>query len=248
MELSLPLVLGFTLVLTRTASLLGVAPVLGSRSVPMRVRVGLIAVLTVLTFLAAGAPRVPVPADFVSLAALVASEFALGLAAGLSSKVLLDAAQAGGQTAANAMGFGFGMMIDPHSGAESSTLGELFLALTLGAALVFHLPEECIAWLVRSVREVPPGATVEVSSLASGLVKQLIFGLTLAVRVAFPLFAAAIFGYAGLAAMGRTAPQLSLQNLGFAVSIGCGIVAVFFVAPDAARMCADAATRIFVRS
>ncbi len=248
MDLPLPLVLGFALVLTRTASLLGVAPILGSRTVPMRVRSALIGVLAIVTFLAAGAPRVPVPSDFVGLSALVASEFALGLAAGLSSKVLIDAAQAGGQVAANAMGFGFGQMLDPHSNSESSTLGELFMALALGAALVFHLPEECIAWLVRSVREVPPGATVDVSSLASAMTQQLIFGITLSIRVAFPLFAAAILGYAALGALGRTAPQLSLQNLGFGVSIASGVLAVFFIAPDAARMCADAATRIFTRS
>jgi flagellar biosynthetic protein FliR len=234
-------------VLFRSA-LIGVAPILGSKSVPMRVRVLLTVVVAIVTWLAANGPRVPVPPDFTSLAALVASELALGLAAGLSSKVLIDAAQAGGQAAANAMGFGFGQMIDPHSNAESSTLGELFMALTLGAALVFRLPEECIGWLVRSVRDVPPGGTVEVVGLATAMTKQLIFGVTLAVRVAFPLFAAAILGYAGLAALGRTAPQLSLQNLGFAVSISSGVMAVFFVAPEAARMCADAATRIFAGS
>lgn len=248
MDLSLPLILGFMLVLTRTASLLSVAPILGSKSVPMRIRAALIGVVAIVTYLAANAPRVAVPADFVSLAALVASEVALGLTAGLSSRVLLDAAQAGGQAAANAMGFGFGSMINPHSNSESSTMGELFMALALGAALVFHLPEECIGWLVRSVRDVPPGGTVDITSLASALTQQLIFGITLSVRVAFPLFAAAILGYAALGALGRTAPQLSLQSLGFAVSIGCGVMAVFFVAPDAARLCADAATRIFTRS
>lgn len=248
MEFSLPLVLGFALVLTRTAALLGVAPVTSSRTLPMRLRAALIGVVAVVTYLGAGAPRIAVPADFASLAALVASELALGLTAGLSSRVLLDAAQAGGQAASTAMGFGFGSVLDPHSQAESTTMGELFMALSLGAALAFRLPEECVGWLVRSVREVPPGGTVDVASLATALTRQLIFGITLSVRVAFPLFSASILGFASLAALGRTAPQLSLQNLGFAVSIGCGLMALFFVAPDAARICADAATRIFARS
>lgn len=248
MDLSLPLVLGFALVLTRTAAVLAVAPVTSSRTIPMRLRVALIGVVSIVIFLAAQAPRIPVPADFVSLAALVASELALGLTAGLSSRVLLEAAQAGGQAASNAMGFGFASVLDPHSQVESTTMGELFMALTLGAALVLRLPQECIGWLVRSVQEVPPGGTVDVPSLATALTRQLIFGITLAVRIAFPLFAASILGYASLAALGRTAPQLSLQSVGFAVSIGCGLLALFFVAPDAARLCADAATRIFARS
>jgi len=247
-DFSLPPVIAFALVLTRTASLLGTAPVLNSKTVPMRVKAALSVVLAVVTYLAAGAPQVPVPEDFVRLAALVASELALGVTAGLSSRVLLDAAQAGGQAAGNAMGFGFGQMIDPHSSAESTTVAELFAALTLGAALTFGLHEEAITWLVRSVKEVPPGGTVDVISLAEALTRQVIFGVTLAVRVAFPIFAAALMGYAVLGAIGRASPQLSLQSLGFGISIACGAISLFFVAPDAARMCADAATRVFTRA
>jgi flagellar biosynthetic protein FliR len=245
MELQVPWVLGYALVLTRTAALFGMVPVLGSHAVPFRIRAALTLTLSLLTYLTAHAPQVAVPDNFASLAGLIASEAALGLAAGLSSRVVFDAAQAGGQLAATGMGFGFGMMINPHTHAESSTVGELMMALTLGAALVFHLPEECIRWLVQSVQRVPPGGTIELEQLASGMTQQLIFGVGLSVRMAIPILGASLLGSAALGAFGRTAPILSLQNVGFAVSIGCGACALFLVAPDAARMCADAATRIF---
>jgi flagellar biosynthetic protein FliR len=245
--LPLGLLLSFFLVLMRISGLLATAPVLSSRSVPVRIKATLALALSFITFSAAGMPGVAVPGDFFSFSALVVSELVIGAAAGLSSRLLLDAAQFGGQAAGAAMGIGFGQMLNPNSGADSSTIGELFGALTLAVALGLGIHTEAIAWLVRSVREVPPGATVELQSLAGAMIRQIIFAVALAIRVAYPLFAASLFGYAVLGLLGKAAPQLSLNNLGFAVSILCGGGALYLTAPEGARVCAHAALQIFSR-
>ena len=72
--------------------------------------------------------------------------------------------------------------------------------------------------------------------------------MTLAIRIAYPLFAASLFGYAVLGLLGKASPQLSLSNLGFGVSIMCGGGALYLVAPEGARVCAQAALTIFSRS
>jgi flagellar biosynthetic protein FliR len=246
--ISLPLILGFFLVLTRISGLLATAPVLGSRSIPMRIKAGLSLAVAVIGFSAAGAPQPALPADLFSLAGLVISELAVGVAAGLSSRLVLDAAQFGGQAAGAAMGIGFGQMINPNSGADSSTIGELYGALALGAALALGIHTEAIGWIVRSLQEVPPGGTVDVLSLSSAMIRQVIFAVTLAIRVAYPLFAASLFGYAVLGLLGKASPQLSLSNLGFGVSILCGGGALYLVAPEGARFCAQAALTVFSRS
>lgn len=248
MELSLPLVLGFCLVLLRTSALIVTAPVVSSRTVAARLKVGLVGVLTVVAYLGAGAPRVAVPATFGTLIGLALSETALGLVAGLSSRLVLDAAQAGGQTAGMSLGFGFGAMLDPHSGAESTAIGELLKTLTLGVAVSLNLHGEAIAWVARSFHDVPPGGTVDVTSLASALTRQVIFSVALAVRVAWPLFTASLFGYGVLGLLGRAAPQLSLSNIGFAVSIAAGGTALYLVTPEIAQICATAALQVFSRS
>ncbi|MFZ5440320.1 MAG: flagellar biosynthetic protein FliR [Myxococcota bacterium] len=247
-QLPLPLILGFFLVLTRISGLLATAPVLGSRSVPTRIKAGLSLALAVIAFLSARAPQIAIPPDVFSLAALVLSELAVGVAAGLSSRLVLDAAQFGGQAAGAAMGIGFGQMINPNSGADSSTIGELYGALALAAALALGVHTEAIAWIVRSLQEVPPGGTIDLPSLASAMIRQIIFAVTLAIRVAYPLFAASLFGYTALGLLGKAAPQLSLSNLGFGVSILCGGGAIYLVAPEGARVCAQAALTVFTRS
>ena len=247
MPVPLPLILSFFLVLTRISGLLATAPVWSSRSVPVRIKAVLALALSVVTFSAAGLPQLAVPQDFFSLSALVVSELVVGAAAGLSARLLLDAAQFGGQAAGAAMGIGFGQMLNPNSGADSSTLGELFGAITLAVALGLGVHTEAITWLVHSVKEVPPGSTVEVQSLATSMIRQIIFAVALAIRVAYPLFAASLFGYAVLGLLGKAAPQLSLSNLGFAVSILCGGGALYLTAPAGAHLAAQAAVAVFAR-
>lgn len=234
--------------LTRISALMGTAPVLSSKSIPVRIKATLAFAISFVAFSAAGMPTIAVPADFGALAGLVLSEMAVGLAAGLSSRLVLDAAQFGGQTASSAMGLGFGQMINPNSGAESSTIGELYGALALGVALSLGIHTEAIGWIVRSLQEVPPGGTIDVLTLSSAMVRQVIFAVTLAIRIAYPLFAASLFGYALLGLLGKASPQLSLSNLGFGVSIMCGGGALYLVAPEGARVCAQAALTIFSRS
>lgn len=247
MELTLPMLLGGTLVLFRTGALVIAAPMLSSRTIPARIKLALTLFVTLVAFFGAGMPQVAVPASFGALAALALSETAIGLAAGLAARLLLDAAQYGGQAASMVMGFGFGQVLNPNSNTESTTVGELYSMIALGFAIALGVHREAVAWLAHSVQQVPPGATVDLASLASAMVRQIIFALTLAVRVAYPLFAATIFGYGVLGLLGKASPQLSLSNLGFAVSIIAGGGALYLVAPDGARMCAQAAVQVFSR-
>lgn len=247
MNLPLPLALGFLLVLFRVGALVTAAPLLGSRTIPQRIKLAMSLFIALVAFSAAGAPQVQIPNTFGGLVALGLSETAIGLAAGLASRLLLDAAQYGGQAASMAMGFGFGQVLNPNSNTESTTVGELYAMLALGVALTLGIHREAIAWIAQSVQQVPPGATADLSSLASAMVRQIIFALTLAVRVAYPLFAASVFGYGVLGVLGKASPQLSLSNLGFAVSVCAGGGALYVVAPEGARMCAQAALQVFSR-
>jgi flagellar biosynthetic protein FliR len=145
------------------------------------------------------------------------------------------------------MGFGFGQVLNPNSNSESTTIGEIYSLLALAVALSLGIHREAITWLAHSVQQVPPGATIDAASLASAMVRQIIFALTLAVRVAYPLFAAALFGYGVLGLLGKASPQLSLSNLGFGASVVAGGGALYLVAPAGAQMCAQVALQVFSR-
>jgi flagellar biosynthesis protein FliR len=233
--------IGYMLVLIRCAALVMVAPLFGTKSIPGRIRMGLAVVISGAAFSAAGSPSF---ANWDSSVALVGAAFAetvIGLTAGLVSRLALDAAAASGQVMGVSMGIGFGAIIDPVHGAESNALGEFLSIITLAIAISMGLHRDVIAWICRSVIETPPGATVNLPTLASAVIGESARSAALAVRVAFPVMAAVTFGHIGLGLLTRMAPQLNLSNMGFGVAILAGGGALYMVAPPAAELIAQTA-------
>lgn len=237
----------FALVLFRTAGLVTAAPLFGMKNAPAPVRVGLSFALASVAFLGAGAGPAPLPPHLGALVVDVVLETLMGLFAGVAVRFALEAAATAGQLAAQAMGLGFGATLDPMSGAESTTLGELLRLLALGAALALGLERELVLWLASSVQQVPPGSVGGVAELARGAVVEASHAIVLGVRLGFPFLAAITLGHLALGLLGRAAQQLHFSNVGFSVSILFGGGALWLVAPRAIALCAEASLR-FVRA
>jgi flagellar biosynthetic protein FliR len=236
---------GFGLVLVRTFGLLLGAPVLGARTVPVRVKAGLAFALAGAVWAAAGSPEVAPPETLWPLAAGVASETALGLLAGLAARAILQAALAAGQLASQAVGIGFGAMVDPTSGAESNGVSELLHMAAQAGAVALGIHREAIAWLARSAVAFPPGADHSLAELATRVVWESTGAAALAVRLAFPILAAVSLGHFTMAVAGRMAPQLNLSNIGFSISMLAGGGAFYLLAPSIADAVARLATGAF---
>lgn len=234
---------GFMLVLFRTAGLVTAAPLFGMRNAPLQVRVALSFVLALVTYLAAGAGPAPLPPHLGALVADVVAETAMGVFAGMVVHFVFEAAATAGQMGAQTMGLGFGATLDPLNGAESTTLGQLFRLLALGAALGLGLHRELVTWLAASVQQVPPGSVDGVETLARGAVLQAAHTLALGVRLGFPFLVAITLGHLALGLVGRAAQQLHFSNVGFSISILFGGGALWLAAPLAIRLCAEASLR-----
>lgn len=245
MEPTLATAWGFALVLFRTTALCLSAPVIGATAVPARIRLGFAVVMGFVAFLGAGSPAVPPPPTLGGLVLPAAAETAIGLAAGLSARMVLEAAAAAGSLAGLSMGLGYGQLIDPTSGAASTAPGQLFALVALGTAVGLGLHREAIAWLCRGVIETPPGGPVDLVPLARTAIAHGVLSCGLAIRMAFPILAAVTCGHVAMAVIGRTAPQLNLQSLGFSIAILCGGGALYLVTPAAAALAARAALAAF---
>jgi len=236
-----PTLYAFALVLIRTSALFAVAPGLSSRNVPARVKLGAAAAIGWVAFAGAGMPQAPLPSSLGGLVLGTAAETALGLVSGFAVRVVLEAATAAGQLAGMGTGLGYGALLDPTSGAESTALGSLLGAAATVVALDLGLHRAVLSELALSVRLVPPGAPVELGALAARALAQSLLSVGLSVRLAFPVIAAGLFGHAALGALNRAAPQMNVSSVGFAVSLACGGLALYLFAPELARACASAA-------
>jgi len=241
-----PAAIGFLLVLFRCGGLLMSAPLFSTKAVPARVRMGLALVVALVAFQAAGAPRFAAWERLGPLLVAIVSETVIGVSAGLAARLCMEAASAAGNAAGLTMGIGFAAILDPVHGAESNALSELLLFAAMAVAVAAGLHREAIAWFCRSVIETPPGAAVNMQELASTVIGEAARGSSLAIRLSFPVMAAVLFGYIAVGLLGRSAPQMQLSSIGYAVALLAGGAALYLVSPTLAEMVARSARAVFV--
>jgi flagellar biosynthetic protein FliR len=237
----LPIAAAFILVVIRCAGLFAVVPLFGLPAIPARVRMAAAVAVSVAAFLGAGAPPFAAwdHADLFIMAA--AAEALLGLTAGLCARLVLDAAAAAGSAIGISMGLSVAATYDPVHGSESPAVSQVLSLLALGFAVAGGIHREAVAWLCRSVVDMPPGSPVSVTELATRVVGQAAGSISLAIRLAFPVLAAVTIGHLSLGLLNRTTPQLGLANIGFSVALLAGVGALYLAAPPAAMMAAEAA-------
>jgi flagellar biosynthetic protein FliR len=241
MQAAYPMLAGFLLVLLRCGAMCMVAPLFGTKVIPTRVRMGLAAAISSTVFTAIGLPGFDRWTDTGALLGAAATETLIGLCGGTAARVAIEAAGAAGHLMSTAMGLNYGSTLDPIHGAESNAISSLLSFLALGVAVAAGIHREAIAWLCRSLIETPPGGSVDAARLCAGIIAESARGAALAVRLAFPVMAAVTFGNISFGLLGRVAPQINLQSIGFGLAIFAGGGALYFVAPGAAEIAAQAA-------
>jgi flagellar biosynthetic protein FliR len=240
-----PSAIGLLLVLFRCSSLVMTAPLFSTHTIPMRIRMAMALVLSFVAWTAAGGPRFAAWDQWMPLLGATVAETLIGLSAGLSSRFAIEAAGAAGHAAGLSMGLGFSALIDPINGQDSNALSNLLIFVCLGAAVATGVHRDAIAWLCRSLIETPPGTAVTVGELAGVIIGAAAQATSLSIRLAFPIMAAVLFGYVAAGLLGRTAPQLNLNNIGFAIALLCGGGALYYVSPFFAEVVARQARAAF---
>ena len=210
----------------RVGAFLMVMPLIGGSFVPMRVRLLLAVVLTVV--LAPVIPTMP-NLDVLSVAGLVTvvQEVAIGVAMGFLVQLVFDAIALGGQVIGMSMGLGFAVFLDRARGINIPVLGQLFLMLgmliflTLNGhlALIQLLADSFHAWPVSS-----NGLTLPVLSELLGWTGQM---FVFAMKIALPAITAILIVQLSFGIMSRAAPTLNLFAVGFPVAMLLGFAVIF---------------------
>lgn len=221
---------GFLWPLFRVLAVFGTAPVLGTRIVPMRVRLGLGVMLTVVI-----APVVPPvvlgDASVPRLGAIVFQQMLVGVAIGLTLRVVFAAMQLGAQVIALQMGLGFAQLIDPQNGAQTPVLSQFYLIIGTLVFLGLEGHHMLISLLVESFVLVPIG--VSGIGIDGGLALVAFAGtlFTGAVMVALPATAAMVCVNVVMGVMTRAVPQFNMF-VAFPALLLLGLMAVLVSLPS----------------
>lgn len=230
--------------LARILALIASAPVLGNRSLPASVKIGLGLLLTILV-----APLLPPPPglDPASAAGLLilAQQVLIGLAMGLAMRVVFHAAEMAGELIGLQMGLGFATLYDASLPGFIPVIGQYLGVVVSLAFLAIDGHLLLLAALVESFQVLPLAPLSAPSGLrALAQWGGSIFSYSLALSL--PLLAALLITNIALAILTRAAPQLNIFAIGFPLTILVGMVALAlglpYFAPGLERLFGDGLT------
>jgi flagellar biosynthetic protein FliR len=217
----------------RVLALITAAPVLGNRSVPVRVRVGL--ALAIAVVIAPGLPPPP-PGALSSASAIMvlAQQMLVGYVVGFTVRLAFAAVELAGDLIGLQMGFSFAGFIDPQHSGQTPLLGSFLgvLATLMFLSLDGHLA--LIASITDSFRTVPVGTEFmsllrweKLVAMGAGLFAS---GL----HIALPMVATLMAVNLALGVIARSAPQLNLFSVGFPMTLMLGLILLALLLPSLA--------------
>jgi flagellar biosynthetic protein FliR len=214
----------------RVLALFSALPVLGTRTVPMRVRIALSALIAIAA--QASLPPMPqVPLDSPTALLLVLQQVVIGLSLGFSVRVVFAAVEFAGEIIGLQMGLNFAGFFDPVS-AGTTTATSRFLGTTVAWLFIVingHLL--VIAALMQSFTSFPVGPE-PFEFIRTTLPHRWgaeIFSTGL--WIALPLVTMLLFVNLMLGMISRVAAQINIFAIGFPITIGVGLIGLLLTLP-----------------
>lgn len=216
--------------LSRILGLISASPLFGNTSVPVTTKLGLGILLAMVI-----GPTVPAlpAADPVSLAGLLilVQEMLVGLAMGLTIRVVFAAVEMAGEVSSLTMGLGFATFFDPQSQGRSSAISQF---LTLIATLAF-LAVDAHLTLLAALAESFVSLPISASPInGGGYLQMATWGAKIfsaGVQISLPIVAALLLTNIALGILTRAAPQLNLFGIGFPITLGVGFIVIATTLP-----------------
>jgi flagellar biosynthetic protein FliR len=218
----------------RALALFQALPVLGARTVPMRVRIGLAAFLAIASqgSLPALSPAVAAtPLDAPLAVLLVVQQVVIGLSLGFAVRVVFAAVEFAGEIIGLQMGLNFAGFFDPLSASTATATSRLFGTMVSWLFIVMNGHLLVIAALAQSFVAFPVGPEpfAFLHQMQPHRWGAEIFATGL--WIALPLVTMLLFINLVLGTISRVAPQINIFAIGFPVTLGVGLLGLVMTLP-----------------
>lgn len=214
----------------RIGALFVVAPVFGARTVPVRVRIILAVLMTIILM-----PNLPFADAFEPLSPegilLVVQQIAIGIVMGLILQILFSALIMAGQTMATTMGLGFASSVDPQNGVQVTMLGQLYLMLGTLYFLAMDGHLLLLEVMANSFIYLPVGSPLNGGQIFGDIALFTSELFMAAVLLSLPVMVGVLLVNLAFGVITRAAPQLNIFAVGFPTTMLAGFVLMFFSIP-----------------
>ena len=209
----------------RVSALFLSAPVFGSRSLPLRLRIIIVSIITL--YIAPLIPSVPI-VDALSITALLIAlqQVLIGITMGIILQIVFSMLVMAGEQMAYSMGLGFASMVDPQNGVSVPVISQFFIVIATLLYLAIDGHAAIIKVLVGSFFALP----IEPIGVSGDQLWQVISWASMmfigAVHIALPIVASLLMVYLSLGIMTRVAPQLNIFSVGFPLTMLMGFITI----------------------
>lgn len=231
---------GFAVFL-RVAALSSLLPAFGERTVPMRIKLVIALMFTMIV--APAVPMISQPADLVVLGLLVLSETIVGLALGIAIRLFVLALQTAGSIAAQATSLAQilgGAAVEPIP-----AIGYVLVIAGLALAVMSGLHVQAAEYLIYSYEIFPVGEFPTASILAEWGISRISHAFSLAFALAAPFVIISLIYNLTLGVINRAMPQLMVAFVGAPVITFGGLFLLFVCSPMLLQIWADSIASFF---
>jgi flagellar biosynthetic protein FliR len=214
----------------RALSLFMTVPVFSSRSVPVRVKIG----LAFFVALAAqvSLPEMPViPLDSARALGTLVVQILVGATIGFTVRVVFAAIEFGGELIGLQMGLGFAAFFDPASGGQTNAVSRFFGAITSLLFVVINGHLLLVLAVIQSFQAFPVTAEPMgfLTTMQAWTWGAEVFRIGL--WIALPLIAMITFVNLMLGIISRVAQQINVFAIGFPITLSVGLVGILLTLP-----------------
>ncbi len=215
----------------RIGAMIMTAPVFSANSVPIKVRItlGIVCTLLIVPLL----PELPA-VDFLSgeSVLIMLNQVIIGATIGFVLQFVFGTFVLAGQIFAMQTGLGFSMMNSPQDGVQTTVIGQMYVITTTLLFLAMHGHLFLIQMLLESFNKIPIGLN-SINTQAFWLLVS--WGSDFyqhAVMIVLPAIAAMLMVNVSFGVMAKASPQLNPFSVGFMITIIFGFVIFYLILPS----------------
>ncbi|MEZ4574246.1 MAG: flagellar biosynthetic protein FliR [Vampirovibrionales bacterium] len=227
-------ILVFLLMLIRISGLILATPLFSQTQIPMQVKVGFMATLTLILYPIYKPAQAVVATDLWQVALLGIQELVIGLIIGFLVRLVFNAVEMAGTLVSQQMGLAMAQSFNPFSQNQSAGMGQLYFILAATLFLTLNVHHTVIVALAKSFELVPlvdGAALIQTNILIERL---LVMGSTMfitALLLAFPVFGILITLEVALAYTAKVMPQMNMFIVSLPFKIWIGLVLMLITMP-----------------
>lgn len=216
--------------LSRILALIATAPILGNPSVPIRTKLGLAILITLLVAPTLDElPQVD-PASEIGLLIIV-QQVIIGTAIGFTMRIVFVAIEMAGEIIGLQMGLGFATIIDPQNSGQIPLIGRFLGLIASLAFLAINGHLIMIALISQSFNTLPistTGVTAPIFGALADWGKAIFLS---GLQLSLPVLTALLITNLTLGILSRAAPQLNIFAVGFPLTIAIGWLVLALTLP-----------------